>query len=840
MKKRTNISDMFMKLAILVMTIMMAVACSKSDGDDNKGSGGGQTPTPDPPTPSTPSQQSGIKYELSPTAVLVPEATAKSITNVDTVGYKFTMPLNGSKPEVGQCLIINTPTTALPDGLLAKVKSVKETSSDYEVSYQDAELKDAFKELHIPEQEIALGEYVQHVYDANGKEVKFARVPNTRAKGVKNFNISIPEISWELLPGLELTPKMSMDITLYYTMQYGDYQIDYVGAKIDNEVTLAEDIAFTLDKASLVEYEKPLLYILCGGIPVGPIVITPGIEVSGIFKADGKLALEASISYKRMLHANLRYQAKGGLNECSLTLDPPADDAFQFTFGPKFEGGFSVGALFGCDLGIYKKVFSLRSRITAMMKESISGKVDFVAFTGNGDEWLEAANPSPSAQMASVVKNAKKWKFGQFENLMLNQALVTQLGIDVITLGKKVTKKDFPEMTSTIDSSPICPQVKVDDKDFLMVDNGNEVTLMLHHPSKSVLDGFTEYRAEFKPAKGGAAISKHFNFDDDIRTRLIAQVKNDDVTTEIKTKLNYGEDYALTVYMNLLSLDIPVFKGTVRLNEPKVDPTELEFKAEGGTQKVKIEKGTYQYCGVDVASTDASWLSAKVNSDGTVSVTAKANSQENERVATVNCWVSSKESPKDSEKVLLPITVKQEGKIDSWELTSVSVSMYYAHAWRSDLSFKPTDEGVTITPLDKGVKVVLYKEGKDSGANAEWKYTVSFEVDDLSLMESKKAKLSNFRYEMNKDGGGYDYYKDHIAWTKETTILTSNAAMTQSSNGRWYFTYKDLSYYYKSTIHYDRWKKDIYSEAIEKTFETETTEMTEGSSVSIGLNVKKN
>ena len=566
MNKRTNISDIFMKLAILVMTIMMAVACSKSDGDDNKGSSGGQTPTPEAPTPENPSQQSGIKYELSPTAVLVPETTAKLISNVDTTGCNFTMPLSGSKPEVGQCLIINTPTAALPDGLLAKVKSVKETSSGYEVSYQDAELKDAFKELYIPEQEISIGEYVKHIYDANGKEVKFARVAKTRASGMKTFEISIPEISWELIKGLELTPKMNIDMTLHYVMQFADYKIDYLGARIDADVTLGEDIAFTLDQAELIQRERMLFWFIFGAIPVGPVLITPGIEVSVIFKADGKLALEASLSYKRTLHANLRYQAKGGINDCSLTLDPPADDAFQFTFGPKFEGGFSVGLLLGTDLGIYKKALSIRSRITALMRETISGKIDLAAFTGNGDEWLEAANPSTNAQIANALKNAKKWKFVQFENLMLNQAFVTQLGIDVFALGKKVSTRDFPEMSSPIDSSPICPQVKVDDKDFLAIENGNEVTLTLHHPTRSLLDGFTEYRAEFKPAKGGAAISKYFNFDDDIRTRLKAEVKNDDVTTNAKTKLNYNEDYALTVYLSLFSLDIPVFKGTVRLN----------------------------------------------------------------------------------------------------------------------------------------------------------------------------------------------------------------------------------------------------------------------------------
>ena len=51
----------------------------------------------------------------------MPEAVANQITAVDTLGHSLTLPLSAEKPEVGQTLIINTPSKILHDGLLAKV-----------------------------------------------------------------------------------------------------------------------------------------------------------------------------------------------------------------------------------------------------------------------------------------------------------------------------------------------------------------------------------------------------------------------------------------------------------------------------------------------------------------------------------------------------------------------------------------------------------------------------------------------------------------------------------------------------------------------------------------------
>ena len=112
--------------ALFLLSGLMA-SCSKDDKDDK---GGGIAPDPNIPT------LSEIKYDLSQQAVIIPEAVTKQLISVDTLGHKLIFPASAEMPEVGQCLIFNTPTKDLPDGLLAKVKSVKEGTNGYEIIYK--------------------------------------------------------------------------------------------------------------------------------------------------------------------------------------------------------------------------------------------------------------------------------------------------------------------------------------------------------------------------------------------------------------------------------------------------------------------------------------------------------------------------------------------------------------------------------------------------------------------------------------------------------------------------------------------------------------------------------
>ncbi len=574
-KLQSKLFGLLVILTVSMMTLMAVSACSK---DDDKGDGGGGSVTPDPNIP----ELSEIKYELAPTATIVPEEVTKAVANVDTLGHKLTLPTRAAKPEVGQTLIFNTPTKQLPYGLLAKVKEVTENGNGYVVTYEDAELKDAFKDIDIPEQYISIGEYVEHIYDADGKELAFSREVETRANGSKSFPIKLPEVGWKVAKGVELTPKMSIDLMMRYVFQFGDYELSYCGINLDADVTVGADLNFIIDEHAFKPMKIYLFTIVCGAIPIGPVVLNPNIDVYGIVKADGKVTLEASISYERTIHAKMRYQKGAGLSaECNL--EPEGPEALKFTFGPKFEGGLSYGVAMGGYIGIYGKTLGVRLRLNMVKKETISGKLDLLAFVGNTNDWLMPYSADPTqypdanAYWLKALDNILKWKFNQFEDIMYNQAFAVSLGCDLHTIGVDVVQKDLPEVSYPISSDPIMPQVKIEEKDFFDF-NGNDVTLKLHHKTKSVLDALTEFRTEFK--RVGAKdteqpIVKYFDFDDEKRKLLEANDKNADITSTAKVTLNGQDNYDITVYMNILNVDIPIFEGYAKTDTLNFDEIEM-------------------------------------------------------------------------------------------------------------------------------------------------------------------------------------------------------------------------------------------------------------------------
>ncbi len=558
MRKINRTFKLLIAMAAMMFLAVIIVACSKSgdDVDENKGNG-----EVDPNVPVL----SEIKYELNPQATIVPEDVAKQITAVDTLGQSFTLPLSAEKPEVGQTLIINTPSKMLHDGLLAKVKRVTETSTGYKIDYEDAELKDAFKDIDIPEQYIPIGDYVEHVYDAEGNEITNYQARSvTRSSGAKSYEIVLPEIGWEIDKGVELTPKMSIDLLMRYVFQFGDYELSYAGVKIDADINVGADMNIELKASNIKPLKFHILTLVCGAIPIGPVLLTPSIDVYGVVSVEGKLTLEASISYERTLHARMVYQKGAGLTgECTLEEEDP--EALKFTFGKKFEGGVGFGAAMGGNIGVFGKTLAVRTRITPTLKMTVSGKLDWAAFSGTLNDWLtpyELKLDPFSDDVKLALDYASKWKFDEYEDIKLNMGLGIKVGWDVTTIGVDVASTSLPEMSIPISSTPIMPQVKIDEKDFFNF-NGNDVTLKLHHTGKSVLDGFVKFRAVFKSTDNveSKTLTKEFDFGDEQRNLLIAEIKGQDVTSKAKVTLNGEDDYNVFVYMDLFDVSIPIFEG---------------------------------------------------------------------------------------------------------------------------------------------------------------------------------------------------------------------------------------------------------------------------------------
>ena len=99
--------------------------------------------------------------------------------------------------------------------------------------------------------------------------------------------------------------------------------------------------------------------------------------------------------------------------------------------------------------------------------------------------------------------------------------------------------------------------------------------------------------------------------------------------------------------------DIPPQAGSVKLT---VTPGKLNFKAEGGTQELRV-KTTYEYYGYNF---NADWISADFKDDATyniITVTAKPNTSSSVRTATFKVTGSNSETGVDE---TVNITIEQE------------------------------------------------------------------------------------------------------------------------------------------------------------------------------------
>lgn len=568
--KKNNFLRILMAMATCLVAAFILAACSSSDDatDElvNGGNGGDSGPKEEKSYPVL----SEVNYELKTETVVVPEEVTTKVTNVDETTKTMTLPLTADAPQEGQTLIFNTPTADMPDGLLAKVKSVTVTDTGYDITYEDADLSDAFESIDIPEQYIPLYDKVDRIVDADGNDISYVKEAITRASGKEDLKLVLPEKGWSI-SGVEITPKMTIDLAMRYVMQYGDGAIDYACCKVDADVTLGADLELKKKEGTALKKEIPLLTVYFAAIPVGPIVITPFVDLTFVVKAEGKISLVASISYKRTAHSELMYQKGQGL-DFKVKFDPEEPDALTYSIGPTLEGSVSYGLSLNSSLGIYGKAFALGASMDIRKKEAISARLDLAALTGGYQDYLLSV-AFPALSMLGT-----KWDFLKWEGLSYGMALTVQGAANLTLVGKKLLDFELPEWSLPLESYPIMPQVTMDEKDFVKYDDSKgEMTVTLHHPQRSLFDFDTEYRAEWKPVGGAAdatTIVDYFNFDDSKRHMLEADAKN--VTSIAVGKLKEGQNYVLNVYMSMFdgSIEFPVF--TQALNEMVIEKITFE------------------------------------------------------------------------------------------------------------------------------------------------------------------------------------------------------------------------------------------------------------------------
>ena len=207
-------------------------------------------------------------------------------------------------------------------------------------------------------------------------------------------------------------------------------------------------------------------------------------------------------------------------------------------------------------------------------------------------------------------------------------------------------------------------------------------------------------------------------------------------------------------------------------NDVYVDPTELEFPAEGGTKDVKVNFGAYKYFGYKIEDKDLSWISAENKNDNGVYVrfTVKPNTTAEKRETTVYCFVSNAENATDDQKVFMPVKIIQKA---SSQIVGVSIFASFGtfidhieqYMGRFGGNWSNDNNNTQISVKKDGGLHVTCSNGADG---------LSFEIDDLNKLKSKTAKISN----INGEGNGYGGWGISAEGSSENTYVEDDRSVT--------------------------------------------------------------
>ena len=413
-------------------------------------------------------------YGLDDDAIFVKSDYTKAITASDPAANTFTVPsssVGSQKPEVGQKLIMNTPTDLFPSGLLAKVVSVSESGGNYQVKYEPLKLEEAFSDLNIDEQAINLADYVKEIRDAQGNKVAFAK---TKDASSKTFHLQLPEASWPLdYAGLEIKPILELDLTLYFQAIVADYKLYTFNFDTEVGMKVGATIACGFEGKAIDE-RVPIYEIICGAIPVGPILITPTIGIDALLEVSGKVSVEATAHYTASRRYGIHYDANGGWTPNDYG---EANKNGSFTLenvSPKVEGTFAYGYSIGPAIAIYVEAVSAGIGYDSKTKHTLSGAYDLL--NGNLDDYMNW----------NVVQHLQNAEYAITD--------VEALSFSVTVLTREVLEKSTPDITNREVKWKVLPKLGAF-PEFERVEDGLNLTVWVKN--RNLFDGqLTAYVAE--------------------------------------------------------------------------------------------------------------------------------------------------------------------------------------------------------------------------------------------------------------------------------------------------------------------------------------------------------
>jgi hypothetical protein len=414
------------------------------------------------------------QYGLADESIFVKSDYIKAISGADPSANTFTVPVSSvgeQKPEVGQKLIMNTPTDLFPDGLLAKVVSVSESGGNYQVKYEHIKLEEAFENLQIDETPVELN--VLEVRDAKGNKVPFAQ---TKAPTKETYHLEIPAASWPLdFAGLEVAPILEMDLTLYFQALVENLTLYYLNFDAKVDLTVGATVACGFEGKAIDE-RFPLYFVVCGAVPVGPILITPTISIDALLEASGKISVEATTKFKASRRYGVHYDINTGWgvndypninNSGSLTVE---------NVSPKAEGTIAYGYSIGPTIAIYAKAVTAGIGYDSKTKNTLSGSYDVLH--GNAADYMN-------------------WNLVQhLQNAEVAVTDVEAFSVYGSVLTREVFSKSTPDITADEEKWKVLPKLGTF-PEFERVEDGLELTVWVKN--RHVLGGQLSARVAENP-----------------------------------------------------------------------------------------------------------------------------------------------------------------------------------------------------------------------------------------------------------------------------------------------------------------------------------------------------
>ncbi|MCQ2143570.1 MAG: BACON domain-containing protein, partial [Bacteroidales bacterium] len=340
----------------------------------------------------------------------------------------------GQLPASGENWVFNTPSETFPDGRLAFIQEVKDMGDHYEVRYTDAGLNACFRDLNLPEQEMDITSHVTRIEDGNGRPLSFSITKAVSKSEPLELKIHPGTLS---AGNLEIEPTISLSTVLKTRADTEDYRIYTLDFVVDTDCTLEMD--YNVSAGVDVNFNLPILKVYMAAIAVGPLLITPFIEVDLTVGSCIQGGINAKYEYTRHIRASAHYD---DMNNWSADVSSPAQDDGGWKpsrLGPKIECSTSYGVRFAPYFGLYGDVVTAGLGISAGMTHKVE----------TGCRW----NDPYHYNWVSILQDSE-------------YSTAFNLGLYLSTTGLGFSRSiDLPELEFPISSCKILPTVSSVEQD---------------------------------------------------------------------------------------------------------------------------------------------------------------------------------------------------------------------------------------------------------------------------------------------------------------------------------------------------------------------------------------